>query len=135
MPLNLDAALGVHPEALQLRAKRTELLAANMANAETPGYLARDFNFQSALRSAGGDSDPGMLRLQVSQPGHVAGMLGDGGFGDLLYRVPTQPSIDGNTVDGQVEKAEFARNSLHYMASLTFLNGRISGVMRALRGE
>lgn len=135
MPLNLDAALGIHPTALLLRAKRTELLAANIANAETPGYLARDFDFQSALRSAHADSDSGMLRLHVSQPGHASGMLADGGFGELLYRVPTQPSVDGNTVDGQVEKAEFARNSLHYMASLTFLNGRISGVMRALRGD
>ncbi len=134
MPLNLDAALGIHPAALLLRSKRTELLAANMANAETPGYLARDFDFQSALRSARGNGDPGVLRLQVSQPGHAAGVRG-GGFGDLLYRVPSQPSIDGNTVDGQVEKAEFTRNSLRYMASLTFLNGRISGIKRALRGE
>jgi flagellar basal-body rod protein FlgB len=135
MALNIDSAFGIHAQALVLRSRRSELLAANIANAETPNFKARDFDFQTALDRARGERSSTSLALLVSNPAHMNGAGGGAGIGDLLYRVPMQPSIDGNTVDGQLEKAAFAENSLHYMASLQFLNGKISGLMRAIRGE
>jgi flagellar basal-body rod protein FlgB len=75
------------------------------------------------------------MMLRVTHPGHMGAAGGDARIGDLLYRMPMQSSVDGNTVDGQLEKGAFAENSLHYMASLQFLNGKISGLLRAIRGE
>ncbi|GMU45822.1 MAG: hypothetical protein AMXMBFR26_06040 [Porticoccaceae bacterium] len=120
--------LGSHERALGLRSYRTGVLAANIANADTPGYKARDFDFRSALAAVGGD-----VRLTARHPGHLgAGATGPDGV-ELRYRVPQAPSLDGNSVDLQVEQAEFAENAVQYQATLRFLRSRFSGLMNALR--
>ncbi len=131
MALTLDTALGIYPQALALRARRAEVLAANLANADTPGYKARDLDFRRVLAGTA----EAALNLRTTAPGHLGAPAASPGGAELLYRHPLQASIDGNTVDTQIEYAEFARNSLQYQASLTFLNNRIKGLMTAIRGE
>ena len=103
------------------------MLSANIANADTPGYQARDIDFKSAMRAA----EQG-VSMKATQPGHMAPAAAPGG--ELKYRVPLQPSVDGNTVDAHVEKTEFMRNGTLYSAGLTFLGARINGLITALRG-
>ncbi|MFO1349955.1 MAG: flagellar basal body rod protein FlgB [Gammaproteobacteria bacterium] len=128
MTISFDQALKVHASALELRSRRAEIIAANLANADTPHYQARDIDFSAMLHEAVGDDD-----LKPSQAGHLR--LAANSSTELLYRVPTQPAIDGNTVDAEQEKAEFADNALRYQASLGFLSGRIQGLLSAIRGE
>lgn len=130
MAISFDKTFGIHDTALQLRDKRTEVLAANLANADTPGYKARDINFDSVL--AGTKST--MVRVVSTHSKHITTTNKDFG-GELLYRIPNQPSIDGNTVESQVEQAKFSENALRYQASLNFINGRIAGIKSALRGD
>lgn len=123
MSIDFDKALGVHPEALKLRAERTKILAANIANENTPGYQARDMDFSAALaQSAGADDAEGGLALV------------DGGA-EALYRVPYHPSEDGNTVELGVEQAAFAQNASDFQTSLTFVNMQLKGLAKAIAGE
>ena len=131
MPLSIDSALGLHDDALMLKARRSELLASNLANADTPGYKARDIDFKAALVAA--QQEQGVT-LRATHASHVQ-PAGNGLPVDALYRVPNQPSLDGNTVDTRTEQAAFAQNAVEYEASLMFLNRKINGVMKALRGE
>jgi flagellar basal-body rod protein FlgB len=132
MPLNIDSALGPLPEALVLRGRRSELIASNLANADTPNFKARDFDFRAAMDKANGEH----MAMRTTQARHIAFTETDAPGGlPLQYRVPHQPSLDGNTVDGQVEQAAFAENAVNYQATLTFLSGRISGLLRAIKGE
>ena len=126
----IDQAFGVHAQALTLRAERAQVLAANLANADTPGFKARDVDFKQALEAAHGLKSP----LVTTHAAHVGGLDTDAS-GELRFRVPLQPSLDGNTVDVATEQAAFSENTNRYLASLTFLNGRIRGLMTALRGE
>lgn len=128
MPLTFNDALGAPLQALLLRARRNEVLAANLANADTPAYQARDLDFRAAL----GRAQDG-LALRATHVAHTVG--GQGAAGPLLFRVPVQPSVDGNTVDPHLEKGEFMKNALQYEASLTFLGGRIRTLLAAIRGE
>lgn len=129
MPSFADA-LGLHPQAVALRSQRAEILAANLANADTPGYRARDIDFREVLGQAGDAT-----RLTTTRAGHRAvSNPGPGGYA-LKYRQPTQASLDQNSVDSQAERAAFLDNAMRYQASVTFLNGRISGLITALRGE
>jgi flagellar basal-body rod protein FlgB len=130
----IDQAFGIHGTALQLRAERAQLLAANLANADTPGFKARDIDFKRALAQALASTRGRAAPLVTTQANHVAG-LDAGASTTALYRTPLQPSLDGNTVDVATEQAAFSENSNRYLASLTFLNGRIRGLMTALRGE
>lgn len=130
MPLSIDSALGPLPEALSIRARRAELLAANVANADTPNYKARDIDFRAALGQAQADA----VRMQVTQPGHLSGAGAPDGSPPAQYRVPDQPSLDGNTVDSQKEQSAFTENAVMYQTTLTFLNGRIKGLMLAIKG-
>lgn len=127
---SLDQALGIHPQAMMLRARRAEVLAANLANADTPNYRAVDIDFGNVL-AAQGDAD----NLTTTHQGHFgigsAQLLG----AELKYRLPTQPSLDQNTVDVAAERARFVDNSMRYQASLRFLDGKFSGLKAALRGE
>lgn len=120
MGINFDKALGVHPDALKLRADRTKVLASNLANESTPGYQARDINF-SAMLSQGATGD-GSLAL-------------DTGGSDLMFRVPNHPSQDGNTVELGVEQAEFSQNASDFQTSLTFLNMKFKGLAKAISGQ
>lgn len=129
MSINFDKALGIHPQALAMREKRGELLAANMANADTPGYKARDMDFESVFKQ----------NLQLTQTmerthtnhfptQHIS-------EAHTMYRNPNQASLDGNTVEANVEQAKYAENAVQYQASLQFLTNKFSGLMLALRGQ
>ena len=125
----LDSAFGIHADALKFRAARSEVLAANLANADTPNYQARDLDFRQVLEGSQGRHLP----LAGSHQMHMS-TANSWGTGELLYRQPYQPSLDGNTVETEVEQANFAQNSLQYQASVMFLSGRISGIQYAIRG-
>jgi flagellar basal-body rod protein FlgB len=131
MPLNLDAYLGIHADALKLRGQRTELLATNLANADTPGYKARDIDFREALANA---SNGGGTTLRTTSARHLS-TASEAGAAELKYRVPLAPSLDGNTVDVQLEQAAFAENAVRFQATLTFLSARFRGLMTAITGE
>lgn len=136
MPINIDSAIGIHADALALRSQRAEVLANNLANADTPHYKARDFDFKYALAQAQGQSPINSVRLVSTQPGHIAANAGAGRIdAELQYRIPSQPSLDGNTVDTQIEQAEFVQNAIQYQTSLTFLSGKIRGLLTAIRGD
>ncbi len=134
MKIGFDAALGVHPAALALRARRTEVLANNLANADTPNFKARDIDFKSVMAAQAEQQSRAVAALRTTHPGHLASspMEPDG---DLMYRNPTLPSLDGNTVEGHVEQAEFANNSVNFMASLRFLDGKFRNLTTAIKGE
>jgi flagellar basal-body rod protein FlgB len=137
--LNLDTYLGVHAHALKLREQRTELLARNLANADTPGFKAQDLDFRAALAaSAGPGASPGAL--QATQAGHIGG-AGDGALAPgstsafVKYRTPLAASLDGNTVDAQLEQAAFADNAVRYQATLQFLSSKFRSLMTAITGQ
>ncbi|WP_457666095.1 flagellar basal body rod protein FlgB [Thiolapillus sp.] len=131
MPISFDSALGIHTKALDVRARRTELLATNIANSDTPDYKARDIDFKAVLSRANDHLSSGLSR---SNARHLP-LSNDAESLNLLYRVPNHASLDGNTVDGQLEKAAFADNALRYQASLTFLDQKFKGLIGALKGE
>lgn len=129
-----DPLFGIHTQALSLWQRRAEVLASNLANADTPGYLARDVDFRSALAAQSGEAG-GDLALAATEPGHLAAPGSDAVSGAALkYRVPLQPSMDGNTVDAQVEQAAYAENSVRYQASLTFITAQIRMLRTAITG-
>lgn len=131
----LDQELAFVQNALGLRARRQELIAANIANADTPNYKARDIDFQAALNSAMGASG-GPLSLARTASNHldrVGGSAG-AGAGAVQYRTALQPSLDGNTVDGDVERAHFAENALHYQFLLERARGSFRTISQALEG-
>lgn len=130
MALNLDSYLGIHPKALMLREQRTSQLAHNLANINTPNYKAQDIDFNDVLGEAMSFS---AQQMQVDSPNHLQGQSGF--TGQLKYRTPSQASLDGNTVDKDLETTEFARNAVSYQASLTFLDNKIKTMMTAWRGE
>jgi flagellar basal-body rod protein FlgB len=132
METTMDSILGVHGDALLFRAKRMEVLAANLANADTPRYLARDMEFGAVLRDVSG-SFANASRLSVTNARHieVAPLAAQSA---LKYRVPHQPSLDGNTVESELELARYAENAVSYQASLMFATGKISTLRSALAG-
>ncbi len=117
-------------QALNLRSQRQQVLASNIANADTPGYKARDFDFKAALAAA--------VTQPVTQPETAAASGGAAPAPapqpDLLYRGVVQPSIDGNTVDMDVERAQFAENTVHYEANITMLTHQIRMMLAAIQG-
>jgi len=126
MSISFDKTIGLQASALLLRSKRSSLLASNIANADTPGFKAKDINFKQALEqmSQAVKSDNNVItNNQLSN--------------DLVqYRIPTQPDTgDGNSVDIQQEKMEFARNAMDYQVVLGLLDGSVKSIMKALRGE
>jgi len=134
MAYGLDAYLNDHAGALTLRAYRSEVLASNIANADTPNYQARDFDFAAALRKAMNGVQG--VRLAQTSERHLSGTgQRQAVVADLQYRVPVQPSIDGNTVELDTELAQFSENAMRYQATLTFLNERIHSMRTALPGQ
>ncbi len=130
----LDEMLHFHQTALNLRSARQELLASNVANADTPGYKARDVDFAAALRNALAGSSEALPVARTSEA-HLAGNTGETIMGSpVMYRKPLQPSADGNTVDMDVERARFADNALRYEASVMFVNAKLKGVLSAIQG-
>ncbi len=114
-----DSLFGIHGKALALRSQRLELIASNIANGSTPGYKARDLDFDKALADA------------TQSQGSVGGAIKDA----MGYRIPLQPTADGNTVEMSTEQTLFAENAVKYRTTLSFLEGRLNTITRALRGE
>src|ERR1700730_4449184 len=139
MALNLDTYLGVHADALKLQSKRMEVIADNLANADTPGYKARDIDFRAAMANvggAGGASAPSApVKLAATNPGHLGTDPTTEANASLKYRVPLAPSLDGTTEDAQQEQAAFADNTVRYQATLTFLSSRFKSLMTAITGQ
>ena len=136
MPINLNAYLGVHQDALKVRGQRTEVLARNLANADTPGYQARDLDFRAALAQASGSAGA-PVALTTTHTNQIATAIDASGetTANLKYRVPLAPALDGNTVDVQMEQANFAENAVRFQATLTFLNARFRGLLTAITGQ
>ena len=137
MPLNLDQYVSVHATALDVRARRGELIANNLANADTPGYQARDLDFRQAMARAAGETTTSGVTLSTTNTGHIGGAASANATTnpDLKYRIPLAPALDGNTVDAQVEQANFAENAVRYQATLTFLTSKFRGLITALTGQ
>ena len=129
----LNDALQFHGTALRLRSERQQVLAANIANADTPGYKAADFDFGRALAGAMGSSSAPNAALAATNPGHIAPRSGSA-VQSMQYRTPSQSSVDGNSVEMDAERAHFADNAIRYEASLKFLNGQIKSIMSAITG-
>jgi flagellar basal-body rod protein FlgB len=132
MPVSFQTAFGIHEKALVLKARRSQVLASNLANADTPNYKARDIDFKSVLNQAQPLQRP--VQLEATHAQHIRTDASKMPV-TLLYRIPEQASLDGNTVDSKVEQAEFAENAVQYQASLTILGARIRGLRSAIRGE
>ena len=144
----IDNFLATHADALQLRARRTHVLASNIANSDTPGYKARDLAFAEVLhdvKGAGVSPAASENRLKLSGSGsndslhttnsrHISTATSTANA-KLMYRQPEEAALDGNTVDKDLEQARFAENTVRYQASLEFINSRVSGLIRTLRSE
>lgn len=131
MSISFDKALGVHQHTVGVRAKRAETLASNLANANTPGYKAKDIDFQRALNAATSEAKVGLSRTDGRHISASTQVLGE-----QKYRVPTQPDTgDGNTVDSQLEQNLFMQNSIEYQASLDFLGSKFKNLSKALTGN
>jgi flagellar basal-body rod protein FlgB len=134
---SLDQFFASRVSALDLRARRSELLASNVANADTPNYKARDFDFTQALQSAlsGRRSSGDALQVDRTAPAHLAGVGGGAGDADVKYRVPVQSSIDGNTVELDTELGQFTDNAVRFQADLTFVSSQIRLLQIAIQGQ
>ncbi len=131
MAISFDAALGIHDDALLHRARRAEVLANNIANADTPNFKARDLEFSQVLNNA--------TKLQVKQvataQGHKTELLEPDLAAEMMFRIPNQASVDGNTVEVQQEMARYTENALDYQTSFQFLNKKFTGLKSAIKGE
>jgi flagellar basal-body rod protein FlgB len=130
----LDNAFSFQQQALSLRANRQQVLAGNIANADTPNYKARDFDFSAALKDAVAGRNGGNLPLASTSGRHLQSG-GDSGPARLMYRNELQSSVDGNTVNMDVERAQFAENAIQYEASVTFISGKFKTLMLALQSQ
>ncbi|CDM41242.1 Flagellar basal-body rod protein flgB [Ectopseudomonas oleovorans] len=135
MSINFGKALGIHEQALGFRAQRAEVLANNIANADTPNYKARDLDFASVLAEQSNRMQRGGVSLNRTDSRHIPADGVITGEAEMPYRIPMQPSLDQNTVDLQIEQSNYAENAVHFQASFTFLNSKFKGLTAALRGE
>lgn len=135
----LDQELQFHQRSLGLRAQRQELLASNIANADTPYYKARDIDFRAALEGAVSGCAKGALELARTSPRHLKGATGEGSGGrscaPLLYRTEYQFAVDGNTVNMDVERSAFAENAIQFEASLMFVREKFRHMQAAIQGQ
>ena len=129
-PISRD--LGFMQNAISLRQQRQEVLATNIANADTPNYKARDFDFSAALKEAVAGRSSGNLALATTAAAHLPGSTQESSA-RLLYRNPVQPSADGNTVDMDVERAQFSENAVQYEASVAFITAQIKLLTAAVQ--
>ncbi|WP_312724713.1 flagellar basal body rod protein FlgB [Stutzerimonas kunmingensis] len=133
MSISFDKALGLHEKALGFRSQRAEVLANNIANADTPNYKARDLDFSSVLAEQSARSQGGFGVTRTSDK-HIAEGL-EIADASLRFRTPSHPSLDQNTVDLQIEQSNYAKNAVDFQASFTLLNSKFKGLISALRGE
>ena len=133
MAISFDNALGIHDDAVAVRIKRAEILANNIANSDTPNYKARDIDFQAMLDGA---MDARPLQMAQTQSGHSDSSVISPDFAsELMYRIPNQASVDGNTVDLQEEMGRYTENAVDYQASFQFLSKKFMGLKNAIKGE
>ena len=130
MTQRLTDVLDFQSQALLLRSERQRLLASNIANADTPGYVGRDMDFATALRQASGSAK---AELATTQGGHLPG--GPNARSELVYAAHSQASLDGNSVDLDRERASFADNSVKYEATLRFINFHVRNMLDAIHGQ
>jgi flagellar basal-body rod protein FlgB len=123
---------GIHEQALLLHGQRISVLAANLANADTPNYKARDIDFSAVLANT---DDSAQLPMHVTQAAHITVNDPESPGGELKYRNPYQASLDGNTVETPIEQAAFSENNVRYQASLTFINSTIADLQFAIAGQ
>ncbi|MCB1752190.1 MAG: flagellar basal body rod protein FlgB [Gammaproteobacteria bacterium] len=128
--MKFDNAFGVHEQALKLRSRRAEVLAGNIANADTPGYKARDFDFHKLIQQ----QLPSGESMRTTNRHHIQPDSGPVSASEIFYRIPSQPSLDGNTVDSQLEHSAYAANAMEYQVSLRFLSGGMKKLMIAIKG-
>lgn len=137
----MTGRLDFHSDALLLRAERQRVISSNIANADTPGYVARDFNFAQTLKAAQGENSSVHQALEAASTTHAQHMplptqkLGSDGQGPLGYALTSQPSLDNNTVDLDRERANFVDNAVRYEATLRFLNGQSKTMLSAITGQ
>ena len=132
MDSKLDLALGAEASALTLRARRQQTIASNIANADTPGYKAVDFDFAKAMRNASSESKG--AEMKTTAPAHQLPTSAFAGI-STVQRASDQAAADQNTVDMDVERARFADNAVRYEAALRFLNGKVKTLMSAIQGQ
>ncbi len=129
----LTSTLDFQAQALTLRAERQRVIASNIANADTPGYQARDIDFSAALQAATGEL-PAAARMAATQAGHLALPQGASpAQAALRYAAPSQTNLDSNSVDMDRERASFAENSVKYEATLRFINSRVREMLDAMK--
>ncbi|MEK6749004.1 MAG: flagellar basal body rod protein FlgB [Pseudomonadota bacterium] len=133
MRFDLDKTFHLHEQSLYLGARRTALIASNLANVDTPHYKARDVDFFSVMRSVQRQDNAEQTTLTDAR--HMQPGGGSALEAEALYRHPYQANIDENTVEADVEKAKFAETAVHYQTTLTFLGDKIQGMLRALKGQ
>jgi len=133
MAISFEKAIGLPEAALKLRADRAGVISSNLANADTPGYKARDLDFHQAF--AAQTQGKSSHRMAATQEGHIGFSSNPQAMRELSYRTPHQPSVDGNTVEENIEHAEFMKNDLEFQIAFTMLNGSIKGLSKAIRGE
>jgi flagellar basal-body rod protein FlgB len=131
----IDALLQVKRTALNARVYRQELLASNIANADTPNYKARDIDFKSALEGALAGRSEGSLNLARTSARHLGSEFSQTFGGEVKYRTEFQPNVDGNTVNMDVERAAFAENAIQMEAMLTFIRGDLSTLQTAMSSQ
>lgn len=132
--ISFDNALGIHPQALSLRAQRAEIIANNLANSETPNFKARDIDFKAMLQGATG-SQQMQMQVKTAQTNSKHLNMSQSFSNELLYRTPVEPSIDGNSVNEQMEQVRYTRNSLEFNSSFQFLNSKFKGLLSAIKGQ
>lgn len=134
----LDAALSFHQDVLRVRGQRQELIAANIANADTPNYKARDIDFKTAMQNATEGMNKEAFTTSKTSAMHLDGIPSNISLpnsGEALFRPSAQGSVDGNTVDMDVERNQFADNGIRYEASLTMMNGQLKKLLSAIQGQ
>jgi flagellar basal-body rod protein FlgB len=137
----LDDFLSFHQNALRVRGQRQELIAANIANADTPNFKARDIDFKAAMQSAMTGVSKQEFKTTKTSEQHLDGLPSNsntatsGAPGESLFRPIIQGSVDGNTVDMDVERNQFADNGIRYEASLTLINAQLKQMLAAVQGS
>jgi flagellar basal-body rod protein FlgB len=136
----LTQGLDYHATGLTLRSQRQQVIASNIANADTPGFKARDFRFTEAMRAAvgaqpAGSAAGGQVLATNARHMNAQGQTGAPGSPQLLYRTVEQPSADNNSVDMNRERANFMDNAMRYEATLRFINGNVRTMNLAIQGQ
>lgn len=131
----VDKLFGIQAQTMNLRSQRAELLAANLANADTPNYKAKDIDFSSALNRATGSELDKSISISTNNSNHINNIASGESVDAIRYRIPSSASLDGNTVDGDFERSAFSENAIRYQVSVQTLSNRINGIIGVLRGE